>query len=284
MLVSVGDCVDHGLYRVHSRFKRVVNFVRSEVCLTSIVHPEIGAGPQNVVVEGVDLNGIHALFIDRDKICVNGQSWSLPSAEVYHSKVAFSMEPLVSRGEMQDRLVLLRELIQARASDRSLVFLLDERDWGSSKFDRAMAARLRRATQALLAGGPDSDVARLRGTGWGLTPCGDDFMVGCFAALQVCQMGFGVDYSERTFSLAKQVDAFQSRGNLISDATLRLAAEGHYGAVLKAVMNTFLQGNAMALEQAVLRLLRIGASSGADTATGLYLMIENEMRRFAVCQ
>jgi hypothetical protein len=54
MLVSIGDQVKPGLYRLHSRFERALNFERAGR-LVSVVDNTIGPGPLNIVLGDIKL-------------------------------------------------------------------------------------------------------------------------------------------------------------------------------------------------------------------------------------
>jgi hypothetical protein len=49
MLLSIGDEVREGIYRLHSRFDRAINFTDGRTLVT-LVTPDVGAGPVNIVV------------------------------------------------------------------------------------------------------------------------------------------------------------------------------------------------------------------------------------------
>ena len=49
MLLSIGDEVREGTYRLHSCFRRAVNFTDGRRLVT-LVTPDVGAGPVNIVV------------------------------------------------------------------------------------------------------------------------------------------------------------------------------------------------------------------------------------------
>ncbi len=49
-ILSIGDRVRPGMYRLHSRFRRAINFTDGRR-LVSLVTPDIGAGPANIVVQ-----------------------------------------------------------------------------------------------------------------------------------------------------------------------------------------------------------------------------------------
>lgn len=113
------------------------------------------------------------------------------------------------------------------------------------------ASRLRAAVHALV------------GLGTGSTPGGDDVLAGTMAGLK----------SIRRDIRAEQIAAaalpnIDTRTPLMSADLLRLAAAGHVcaeaGAVLRAAA-----GSAADLQHALVGLLRIGHTSGADLATGI---------------
>ena len=64
-LLSIGDEVREGTYKLHSRFDRAVNFTDGRRLVT-LVTPDIGAGPVNIVVR--DLTPAQAALLDRDQV------------------------------------------------------------------------------------------------------------------------------------------------------------------------------------------------------------------------
>ncbi len=144
-----------------------------------------------------------------------------------------------------------------------------------------MREHLTHAAHAVLHEPPQKEASKMRGAGWGLTPCGDDFLVGCFAALWLWQAWTGRDCRLHIEHLAEHVQAATMRGNLLSDAALRLAAQGHFSAGIQALFHALMDGSSETIEQAIIHLLQIGASSGADTAVGLYLMLKKEGLHYA---
>lgn len=69
-MVNFGDRISNGGYHVHSRFGRVVNFFNGN-SMVSLVKPEIGAGPVNIVVDGIDnVDESSTLLVDDDGFVV----------------------------------------------------------------------------------------------------------------------------------------------------------------------------------------------------------------------
>jgi hypothetical protein len=112
-------------------------------------------------------------------------------------------------------------------------------------------------------------IDRLLGWGEGLTPAGDDFLVGALAALDALA---AQARERRAFrdALAAHVVACLARTTPISAHLLRLAAGGHYAqALLTARAALVGDETAERLAPALDRALAIGATSGADTLRGL---------------
>ncbi len=111
--------------------------------------------------------------------------------------------------------------------------------------------------------------ARLIGWGEGLTPAGDDFLVGLLAGLDAF-----VEGDERRGrmrgAIAATVTSCRRRTTPIAAHYLTLAAGGHYNEPLVDLRNALLaEDDRHVVDAALRRVLAIGASSGADTARGL---------------
>jgi hypothetical protein len=112
-------------------------------------------------------------------------------------------------------------------------------------------------------------VDRLIGWGEGLTPAGDDFLVGLCAALAALA---GDDAMRLRFQarLSARLADCEGRTTPIAAHCLRLAAQGHYAERLLCLRNALLAAeSADTVGTAVDRALDCGATSGADTVSGL---------------
>ena len=110
---------------------------------------------------------------------------------------------------------------------------------------------------------------RLVGWGEGLTPAGDDFLVGLLAGLEVLARG---DARRLRFqrAIGGAVAARTHRTTPIAAHCLRLAAAGHHGEPLLALRDALVCAiDDGAVEPALRNALAVGATSGADTASGL---------------
>jgi hypothetical protein len=142
--------------------------------------------------------------------------------------------------------------------------------------------RARPAVAALLAavkeGNTDRISAaarRLAGLGRGLTPSGDDFLIGVCGALVLADAMLPVSRNAVRFSAASRRDlalaiaAAADQTTMLSAVWLRHAAHAEFSSEVGRVLVTLADEDASELQAAVTELLAVGAESGLDTATGL---------------
>jgi hypothetical protein len=112
----------------------------------------------------------------------------------------------------------------------------------------------------------DVATAALVGSGRGLTPAGDDALVGLLAVLR--RAGRPGVCARPLHLLAASVGARLARTTAIGAHYLRLALAGHFGEHLTGLVDAL--GSADAIDAAAVeRVRRCGASSGADTLAGV---------------
>lgn len=111
--------------------------------------------------------------------------------------------------------------------------------------------------------------AKLVGLGPGLTPAGDDFLAGMLAALQAAAPSGCPCVALLGDAIARQAE----QTTMISRHFLRWAVQRRYGESVRRVF----AGSAGAIEG----LLAAGATSGADTAAGIWAGLGLVQRRLA---
>lgn len=115
-------------------------------------------------------------------------------------------------------------------------------------------------------------VRNLRGCGPGLTPSGDDFIAGLLFGLHLLQKCRGRDFQP----LADVVFRAAHSANIFSNTFLELARRGLFFGRLKELIQALLAGSETSLRRATERLLAVGASSGADLATGFFMTLQSQ--------
>lgn len=259
-------------------FERACDLVTPDGVVVALVLPQIGDGPLNVVVDGEAglFAGIDAgapVTLDGDRLWVSDLEVDLGRAAMWEPRPDW--DTLRSR---RAAIVSCLPLVRARclryAPGGSLLGLLGAPQPTDAPA-RAIFSTARGAAEALREGWAGDfkrlreGAARLAGLGSGLTPAGDDFLTG--AMLQAWLAHAAPDH------VCSAVSAMAvSRTTTLSAAFLRAAARGECSApwhALLAAMGEGLRDETEAkITAAVLKVLKGGATSGADSLAGfLYL-------------
>ncbi|WP_434073666.1 oxamate carbamoyltransferase subunit AllH family protein [Moorella naiadis (nom. illeg.)] len=112
----------------------------------------------------------------------------------------------------------------------------------------------------------DGAVNGLLGYGPGLTPSGDDLLLGLLAATSG-----GTDYQEQLAGLHRAIADNLKRTNTISAFFLGQALGGDYHEYVQEVVYAVINGIPTQVTAMARRLLGLGATSGTDIARGIYL-------------
>lgn len=152
---------------------------------------------------------------------------------------------------------------------------LDRRQAGGGDMEQELYRRLRRNIIKLRKGlreGEKEAVSRqceaMVGLGQGLTPTGDDMLLGSLAALAMYEPELGA-------TLAEAVKPLLDRTNDISASYLRQAVEGRAATPVTGALEAMTTGDWAAVET----LLQVGHSSGGDILEGIVSMTEPRERK-----
>lgn len=246
-----------GKGRVHSVFERVINIEDAHGELVTLAARDVDNAPSSIVVDCASFAGMDVRVGDevravRDALIV-GERFSvrLESARAWKSTL-----PAWPADDSWLRRNLAAIRIHRAPASPPVAMAM-----------RLLDARSGALCAALVHG--DADAARehgraLLGLGPGLTPSGDDFLVGLFAVLSIpgspCERlrGIGLDI----------VSDVHRRTNAVSAAALVAAARGRVRESIVALLRALLIGD-RDVATALKRVLAIGSTSGSDIAAGL---------------
>ncbi len=125
------------------------------------------------------------------------------------------------------------------------------------------------------AGGEIRGLAALVGLGEGLTPSGDDVIVGVLAGLDAASEASGAAATLRR-RLSAELERGTSRTTRLAAQMLDAAAAGFYAEPVLGLLETLAlpKPGAKVLGRAVAALLAVGHRSGADTLRGIRAVLE----------
>ena len=141
----------------------------------------------------------------------------------------------------------------------------------AAAFEPALAA----AVERFRADGEIRGLSALVGLGEGLTPSGDDVLVGVLAGLDAALEVSG-DAAALRQGLCAELERGTSRTTRLAAQMLDAAAAGFYAEPVLGLLQTLAlpKPGAKALAQAVADLLAVGHRSGADTLRGIVAALE----------
>jgi hypothetical protein len=253
--------------RVHSVFERAVNLVDESGTLLGLIGPAGGEGPATVVLSGVPSWRVvpgDSCPIRAGRLVIGVAELDWVDARVWRPRHA---SRTVDAAELRRRTVRVARAL-ADIDDRG----------GFHRFVRATPAPSDSVTSAWIGAlasittamatdtDPTDAIRGLVGLGPGLTPSGDDFIVGLACTFDrlgdpraaTLRTAIGVVLAERP---ARTTD--------IGAARLRHAAAGRLEEASERVLREMLSGDGARLEDAAIVAANWGHSSGIDTIVGM---------------
>lgn len=265
--LCIGDRIEDGTYWPHSRFERVANFSDGRRLL-SLVMPEVGAGPANLLIEPSLPASIAFVEVNDASFSTDAGTIDVSTATRFDSRLVSSPPDI---GRAIRGLDAMEAALLSHAGSRSLAFVLDParaKGW-TSGVERETMIKLKQGVYAFDSDCLSEGIVLLKGCGGGLTPNGDDFIAGTLAAWKVLR--FSGNGPDRETIEAVRDSALG--GNLLSNAFIGWAAEGRGVEAAVAVAQAVCFEGEKAVRSAVRRLCSMGESSGADWGVGFLLAL-----------
>jgi hypothetical protein len=128
------------------------------------------------------------------------------------------------------------------------------------------------------------ELATLVGVGGGLTPAGDDALVGIVAILELFQAACGTASDLRTRLVDRAVPLLAQRTSRLAAQMLAAAAEGCYAEPVLGLLDALAADtpSPRLIEHAIAELLPLGHRSGADTLRGAAAALDRLIREAAL--
>jgi hypothetical protein len=268
---------------VHSVFRRACNIELESGELVTLLDPQFGNLPSGIRCVAPDNS--FALYLHPGQparlaagvVDVGNLRADFSCAPRWYGRVGHfdPCSPTAVQSVEEARAILCKE-----ASPDGIAHLLLAHDRSASVLERAAARRLADLLPVLAQAAMQCDEARathalsgLIGLGVGLTPAGDDFILGWLAALWGTA---GVDRAARMLlrRLRRTLCALCLRTTIISAQQLRDAAHGHFPQRLTELLGALANGERIA--EHTRRALACGHSSGADSVCGVLFALEPE--------
>jgi hypothetical protein len=254
-------------YRVLSVHERAFNLITARGDIVGIVWPELGNGPFHAVLSRpMDCETTARALVSGKALVDAGE------ATIWEAK-------LTAVGRALPPSAVKRALIPVRSRwERSNPSPGRQNDGVNGRIHKLLDRHP--AVPPLLAGLQEGNRAAIRagvlalaGLGSGLTPAGDDFLVGLMAGIWIFPEAL---HSSLTVLAACRliVEAAAPRTTTLSAAWLRHAGKGEFGEPWHRLVQGLAAEDSQQIHRAVRRIIDTGATSGEDAWAGFCAWIE----------
>jgi hypothetical protein len=263
--------------RVLHVFQPVVNLINEHGDVLSIVIQALGRGPFSIQLDrNMDLQPLvtaaSVVAVLGNTLHVGEIAIDLAPAQPWEPRPAWASAGL----PLETYASHIRSILEAEAPDDSMALLLTGSDPEARIQARfrakaaAGAALIRSGLQDLQPQTLAAGARALAGLGIGLTPAGDDYLVGIMHGLWLTRP------EREAASLCQAIhEAADGRTNSLSQAWLAAAARGESG----EVWHNLLAAPENQLDDTIRRILPTGHTSGADALAGFLTVLTVEAAR-----
>jgi hypothetical protein len=263
--------------RILHIFERAVNLIAGDDVI-SLVTPDGGNGPFNVVLPDFDFARQIApsdpLQISPDALYIGDLVIDVSSAAIWNPCPDWQTI-CAQQARVWAHAPVIRAVLGQHAPANSLAHLVVDLPAPLSELEAHVVNSARQGWQNLVEGARHLDraacvsgAAQLAGLGSGLTPAGDDWLLGCALASHA-----GFPSPEAAALILDAVRRAASGTHPLSAGWLRAAADGACGQDWHTFLACCLQADARSVYQAALPIVRRGHSSGADALAGYVALI-----------
>jgi len=261
-ILEIGDYLIPGQYKLHSEFNRVVNYQSmADDNMFSLVTSEVGGGPYNIMVESLD-HYPEKMYLTEQFLIENSYKLSKSSLS--------GLDLQILPGKLKCFKKLLLE-------NKAGSYLIDSgnQDLEPLSFEDHLKKRLIEGKKVIFEESLLAGITILKGLGVGLTPSGDDFLIGIMIGIHLKMRSTRQTDPSRD-KILKLILENSLGENALSNWFLKTAFRGLVSSKMKTFILALSQGSISDIREAFNIQARIGHSSGLDQLAGLYEVIKRE--------
>lgn len=263
---EVEDILSKSKYsmKLHSIFNHAINFVDNGDYIITVLNEYYPIGPQTVILSREDFHAIKALNLNRETVYDFRSIIDIKHAGKIEFRVRGKVVP--PSYEEADRNIQYFENILMKKGNKA--GLLSK---GNIYADYA-APSLEGFRQNLSCGSireAAESLCHIVGLGPGLTPSGDDFILGLLASFYQSYYAFGINESFIKIMLELILNKVKGKTTLVSYNMLRLGAKGKYSEWVESMAFSILYGSKSDIEKSFQSMMKIGSTSGSDMGAGM---------------
>lgn len=277
-ILSIGDFLTPGIYNLHSRFSKVINYSFNKN-LISFVCREIGNGPTNIVVEDIQKIKEVEIILENRVLRYGEIVCTFDDTLRYDSEIKHD---IIDNLRINDIIETLLPILKEQSSELSLAFIFDEnrKNYFKSSFELSFMNKISEGMEKLRTGQTIECAETIHGCGFGLTPSGDDFITGMLNALFLLQE---ISENKNLDILRENIFKASETENIISLNAMKMALNGRFQEKMKNMICALSEKDETKIHIYCHQLLTMGETSGADMLTGFFytFVVENRYNYFS---
>lgn len=256
--------------KIHSIFEHAINLKDHSDWIITLLPENYSAGPQTVILTQEDFAEFKSLGFKVMDICdfrnlINTENAitftgrtidesTLKGITRIHRNIGYFESILFQRGNKGG--LLGESSIYSKYAAPIIAEIKDS--FAQGKYEQAA-----------------DNILELIGLGPGLTPSGDDFILGILTTFKFCLVTQDIvcDLTKKIINEAR------TRTNIISYNMLRQGAMGGFPEWVEDMAFSIICGNSEDIDMAFSKILRIGSSSGSDISAGMLFGLKLIARR-----
>lgn len=273
----------YNLGKVHSIYTKTINFIDKHHELYTIASENIANGPYFLIINtgGIDLKSIDLEVGDPIKAVGNSiligthlKINIVAGSYLWTPKVlnqdSFNMSILRQNISYFNKIIVDKQSI-CGCKYYYLKSILNINNYKPQIIEKELAKKIGVFLEDIeLDNICQESINSLIGLGVGLTPSGDDFLVGFVSVLSIIANNYANTIKKKIIS-SININVISTTD--VSRKMLRIALSGKYGDSIFNFVNALLQNNKKLLNYSLEELLSIGSSSGMDLAIGIIMGI-----------
>lgn len=257
--------------RVLGRFERACNLVDPAGRVITLTLPEVGTGPFSIVVTGErglfdSLREGQPVAADEGELVIGNWLLNLREAALWEPVLPRLLKPLTLTPALAEMLKPYLDWPALAVGASSITHQINERARQAARQLHEAIGLPSRALPLQILELPKFEMAvsQLAGLGSGLTPAGDDYLMGVMAALWLLERP-EIPYQIAAIAVPKTTT--------LSAAFLQAAGQGHFSESWHGLVHALNSGSIETIGGAFERIAQFGASSGRDALAGFGGMI-----------
>lgn len=279
--------LENKIGKIHSIYRNTINISLGKRIVS--IHPKgtikspmsLRMKSGDIDLESLDINVGDSIEISKELLKTGDYSFGLKNARTWNPLLSTIGVDFKNKGDKE--YLLIKDILKTNIGENDLktivLSLIEDRRIEIGEKDY-FSVKAYEALNGFISGAEDFDAKlcvenlfKILGLGIGLTPSGDDFIMGLMSVLLVSKES-KLFIEELLISIKERLKDSLDKTTFLSSELYFYILEDKYSSIFKDIFKAIKLENQEELSQSILTLLDMGHSSGGDTLCGIVFAID----------